>query len=816
MSESKAGELIDIDNDILNPGDTINVFNFLTNDWKNAIVQEIDITEREILVNYEDDSQEWISVDTRKIRFPPVELQTPTPSRRRTSTLKVIENIESKPVTNVGEQSSTPVIKDAREKSKKVVKSDASSSKKSKSSSSKSKSYAKSSEDKKAMSNQTSSLWRLKFKSNNQKESNQRKRDKRDYHRKTKPLPQTEINVSENNQDQSSVPKITFTPKPVAKPRNSGDGAKKKRRESERKEDDVHLGCVDVPKRKTPSRKNSISTCEQIEKTETQSKSAPLAPSVGKKIKTLLPKRASELLAEPESSCPLITHSTPDIITPTPALPPLPASLSSIQPPANISPLTITSAASGFICPKQDCKKQFRNENLLMMHLKHYHPEYRNMLRSMPNVADLAYARTVGESIDSPQSGFLEKIAKLEEDKLKERNDDSLLIEKSPDGLAKGSKPPKKSVVGNKRLSDSAPSSPKMPALLAQLQEPPLIPPSISIHAESTDSELSILHSAPMTPGSPQVISKSKASHDKSPILNKTKAALDKPFVQSDSEDKCSDGKKSPTRKRRLSHLDSTDVINCTCGYGFEDGLMIRCDLCLCWQHGACNAAENEEDVPSMYICEPCRYPRRLHSSKKYSYVQNWVKEGIMPAFEFCEPPEEILKRRENSLKQFHENLCHLMDLKNAVRSLQVKLQILKQTPDHPKLYLWAKSWDEKKLEECEKELIVDGERETFPFFTTACILRFYRIKFFTEGPVPEAAINTADCRKNLSEHIAEEMTKVENALTKLEGEIEKLDGDDDDEDTFGKNPDKDRSVVKQTLLMMMRDLSSIQNLKYC
>lgn len=46
---------------------------FIFNSRKNAIVQEIDITEREILVNYEDDSQEWISVDTRKIRFPPVE-----------------------------------------------------------------------------------------------------------------------------------------------------------------------------------------------------------------------------------------------------------------------------------------------------------------------------------------------------------------------------------------------------------------------------------------------------------------------------------------------------------------------------------------------------------------------------------------------------------------------------------------------------------------------------------------------------------------------------------------------------------------------
>lgn len=32
-------------------------------------MQEIDIGEREILVNYEDDSQEWISVDTRKISF---------------------------------------------------------------------------------------------------------------------------------------------------------------------------------------------------------------------------------------------------------------------------------------------------------------------------------------------------------------------------------------------------------------------------------------------------------------------------------------------------------------------------------------------------------------------------------------------------------------------------------------------------------------------------------------------------------------------------------------------------------------------------
>lgn len=33
------------------------------------------------------------------------------------------------------------------------------------------------------------------------------------------------------------------------------------------------------------------------------------------------------------------------------------------------------------------------------MHLKHSHTEYNDMLGSTPNVADLAYARTVGQSL---------------------------------------------------------------------------------------------------------------------------------------------------------------------------------------------------------------------------------------------------------------------------------------------------------------------------------------------------------------------------------------------------------------------------------
>lgn len=34
------------------------------------------------------------------------------------------------------------------------------------------------------------------------------------------------------------------------------------------------------------------------------------------------------------------------------------------------------------------------------MHIKHYHPKYTKLLGSTPNVADLAYARTVAENFD--------------------------------------------------------------------------------------------------------------------------------------------------------------------------------------------------------------------------------------------------------------------------------------------------------------------------------------------------------------------------------------------------------------------------------
>jgi hypothetical protein len=84
---------------------------------------------------------------------------------------------------------------------------------------------------------------------------------------------------------------------------------------------------------------------------------------------------------------------------------------------------------------------------------------------------------------------------------------------------------------------------------------------------------------------------------------------------------------------------------------------------------------------------------------------------------------------------------------------MMYELTPCRQTPDHPKLYLWAKSWDEKtreeKEEEKENQMVTDI------------------------GPVPEAPINMEECRKHLAEHINKEMEKADNVLRDIEERIE-------------------------------------------
>lgn len=72
--------------------------------------------------------------------------------------------------------------------------------------------------------------------------------------------------------------------------------------------------------------------------------------------------------------------------------------------------------------------------------------------------------------------------------------------------------------------------------------------------------------------------------------------------------------------------------------------------------------------------------------------------------------------------------------------------------------------------------------------------------------PQPEAAIDTADCRLNLIEHIAHSQSLVEERLNDFEEQINALDvGFTQEED------DENYPRMRQTLQMLLRDLSTLK-----
>ncbi|KAF8021171.1 hypothetical protein BT93_G1565 [Corymbia citriodora subsp. variegata] len=48
-------------------------------------------------------------------------------------------------------------------------------------------------------------------------------------------------------------------------------------------------------------------------------------------------------------------------------------------------------------------------------------------------------------------------------------------------------------------------------------------------------------------------------------------------------------------------------MVDCVCGARDDDGeRMVACDVCQVWQHTLCAGIEDDEDVPSMFICDRC------------------------------------------------------------------------------------------------------------------------------------------------------------------------------------------------------------------
>ena len=118
------------------------------------------------------------------------------------------------------------------------------------------------------------------------------------------------------------------------------------------------------------------------------------------------------------------------------------------------------------------------------------------------------------------------------------------------------------------------------------------------------------------------------------------------------------------------------ELVHCFCGSPEEDGLMIQCELCLCWQHGVCLAIDSEENVPDPYVCHFCRYPFRERLSRRYTHDQTWLKKGHLPSLKFISGSSSVPGDR--TLRVAHTLTAAATDLKQLLHSLKVKIDVAK------------------------------------------------------------------------------------------------------------------------------------------
>ncbi|XP_032683770.1 PHD finger protein 20 isoform X3 [Odontomachus brunneus] len=523
-----------------------------------------------------------------------------------------------------------------------------------------------------------------------------------------------------------------------------------------------------------------------------------VTPEAPKKIKTLLPK--TKALSTPENT--LLTASTldtpPAVSTPTTS-----AADGEMNYSVFIGGLRVEMEDSAYKCPKEGCNKNFRKENLLQMHIKHYHPEYSKFLGSTPKVEDLAYARTIGESIEDiipkKSTPFLEKINKLGKKRsLSDKSSPNLLqpvlntVQPASPSISVPLVPELEEEVNQsekcidlqkddvkietmspischsmevdddieKKRENAGAMSPttlfdmKVKEEKMQVGIKTLLPvrPPTTLESQKIDRTKpvdEIMH-AERTKGSKKkqseysmhLSAKGKKRHGMSDVIDsfgdlddsamdiegptalmyrfsrrKSDSKSDENSQNSqlnDSHIEKGDPLKGDTSKTdinndaeesegvmmmingemvKVEQLRREEIINCTCGFMEEDGLMIQCDLCLCWQHGHCNAIEKEKDVPEKYICYICQHPYRQRPSKKYFHDQDWIKEGKLPILPNRTRDQYMINQRTAMLKRSYDLVSALLQIQQILHSLRVKINVAQQK-DHPKLYLWAKNWD--------------------------------------------------------------------------------------------------------------------------
>uniref|UniRef100_A0A6B2EFM2 Putative phd zn-finger n=1 Tax=Phlebotomus kandelakii TaxID=1109342 RepID=A0A6B2EFM2_9DIPT len=548
-----------------------------------------------------------------------------------------------------------------------------------------------------------------------------------------------------------------------------------------------------------------------------------------------------------------------------------------------------------FRCPKEGCFKNFRKENLLKIHIKHYHEEIARQLTAPPTMTDLAYQRTVCQAIEEP---FLEKSPRMVEKSLQDTptvrpqrkcntgssggkmGDVKVKIEggymrQGSDMQADIVKIEPESVLSKEMLSEEPR---RKYSLLEEAlnSKGPLdmgkdmkgLKSPLSEHSQdieySMDPEMHIkTHSVSRS----QVLKRKKShsrfrgvssatgyrrnyvkrrmmmknrmvletmadseetrhsfSADSSSMRPSLKKVFEDAHETTNSQTTTTEHSQSPQYINeggeliKIVRMRQEEIINCLCSFSEEDGLMIQCELCLCWQHGICNGIEKESQVPDKYICYICRNPSRGRESMKYIHDQDWLYDGKLSTTQYhAQNPN--LPDRFDTLKSSHTLTGNLLELKRFMQSLKLKVNIA-ENKDHPKMYLWSKKWESSpppplessgsqgeavKVEEVKKEGDVRKAKPESASPQKANNVQQPKI------PEPEAAIDPKECQLRLLDHIQKMQSLAMMRLQTIDEEITALEEADK---SFAHMESVDNCPkTKQTIRMLLGDLQILHQI---
>ncbi|KAL8181766.1 UNVERIFIED_CONTAM: hypothetical protein K2H54_027265, partial [Gekko kuhli] len=128
------------------------------------------------------------------------------------------------------------------------------------------------------------------------------------------------------------------------------------------------------------------------------------------------------------------------------------------------------------------------------------------------------------------------------------------------------------------------------------------------------------------------------------------------------------------------------EIVRCICEMDEENGFMIQCEECLCWQHSVCMGLL-EDSIPEQYICYVCRDPPGQRWSAKYLYDKDWLNNGHMCGLSFLKENYSHLNAKK--IVSTHHLLADVYSVTEILRGLQLKIGILKNK-HHPDLHLCA------------------------------------------------------------------------------------------------------------------------------